>query len=52
MARYRKFIVAAVGVLISLALLRYGQSNQVVNAVVLLATAAGVYAVPNEPHVV
>lgn len=50
MSKYRKFLTALVGVLVSLALLRYGQSNQVVNAVVLLATALGVYVVPNEPR--
>lgn len=49
MSRIRKFIVALVGVIISLLLLHYGQSNQVVNAVVLLATAAGVYIAPNSP---
>lgn len=47
MRKYRKFITAVVGAIISIALIRYGQSNQVINAIVVLATAVGVYAVPN-----
>lgn len=48
MAKYRKFITAVVGVVIALLLQRYGHSDQVVNTVVLLATALGVYIAPNE----
>lgn len=47
MANYRKFITAAVGVIVSLLLTHYGNSNEVVNAIILAATALGVYAVPN-----
>lgn len=47
MSQYRKFIVALVGVIVAMLLTRYGQGNQLVNAIVLFATAAGVYGVPN-----
>lgn len=47
MSQYRKFIVALVGVVIAILLQRYGQTNQVVNDVILLATALGVYGVKN-----
>lgn len=48
MQRYRKFITALSGVVVAILLARYGHSNEVVNDVILLATALGVYAVPNE----
>lgn len=51
MANFRKFIVAIVGVVISALLLHYGKSDALVNDIVLAATAAGVYAVPNGPAV-
>jgi uncharacterized membrane protein len=51
MQRYRKFIVALVGVIISILLVRYGHSDAVVNDVILIATALGVYAVPNNPTI-
>jgi hypothetical protein len=47
MSRIRKFITALVGVVISMLLARYGHSDQLVNNIILLATAAGVYVVPN-----
>lgn len=47
MQNIRKFIVAVVGCLISALLIRYGHSDALVNNIVLTATAAGVYAVPN-----
>ena len=50
MAKYRKFITALVGVVISILLVHYGHSDAVVNDVALLATALGVYVVPNEPQ--
>lgn len=47
MASIRKFITALVGVIIAILLQRYGHSDQLVNNIILLATAAGVYVVPN-----
>lgn len=47
MSSVRKFVTALVGVLISILLTRYGHTDQLVNNIILLATAAGVYAVPN-----
>lgn len=48
MQKYRKFITALIGVIVSILLVRYGKSNEIVNDVILLATALGVYAVPND----
>lgn len=48
MPSIRKFIVAVVGALISALLIRYGHSDQLVNDIILAATAAGVYSVPND----
>lgn len=47
MTNIRKFITALVGVVVSMLLAHYGHSDQLVNDVILLATAAGVYVVPN-----
>ena len=47
MSSIRKFITALVGVLIAILLTRYGHTDQLVNTIILLATAAGVYVVPN-----
>ncbi len=48
MNKYRKFITAAVGAIVSALLWRYGHNNQLVNNIILAATALGVYAVPND----
>lgn len=48
MTRYRKFLTALIGVVVSALLWRYGKNNQLVNDIVLAATAMGVYAVPND----
>lgn len=50
MSQYRKFIVAIVGGLVAVASRRYGWGNEVVQDLVALATAAGVYVAPNEPR--
>ena len=47
MSNIRKFITALVGVLIAMLLARYGHTDALVNNIILLATAAGVYVVPN-----
>lgn len=48
-SKYSKFIVAIVGALIAGLLLYYGQDvPEWVNYVVLIATALGVYQVPNK----
>lgn len=47
MASIRKFIVAIIGALVSALLLHYGHSDPLVNDIILAATAAGVFAVPN-----
>ena len=47
MKHVRKFIVALVGYGIFLVGRRYGIDSAVYDDVVMLATAAGVYAVPN-----
>lgn len=47
MQSIRKFIVAIVGVVVSALLLHYGKADALVNDIVLAATAAGVYVVPN-----
>lgn len=44
---YRKTVVAVVGVAISAALAHYGNSDALLNDIVLAATAAGVYVTPN-----
>lgn len=46
----RKFIVAVVGVAITYALAHYGNNDALLNDVVLVATALGVYVVPNRPQ--
>ncbi len=49
MQKYNKFIVAAVGGLISALLLFYGQDvPEWVNLIVLVSTALGVYSTPNK----
>lgn len=48
MGNIRKFITAAVGVIVSALLLHYGHADALVNDIVLAATALGVYAVPND----
>lgn len=48
MGRFRKFLTAIVGALVSALLIHYGHSDALVNDIVLAATAAGVYAVPND----
>ncbi len=48
MARYAKLIVAAVGGAIAVLDSLYGPGNQWSTAVVSVATAFGVYAVPNQ----
>jgi len=50
MQNIRKFITALVGVVIAIALSRYGHTDALVNDIILLATAAGVYVVPNDPR--
>ena len=47
MSRYRKFLVALVGYGVWLVGRRYGVESAVYDDIVMLATAAGVYAVPN-----
>lgn len=47
MASIRKFITALVGVIIAALLFHYGHTDELVNNIILLATAAGVYVVPN-----
>lgn len=47
MQSIRKFITALVGVVIAMLLARYGHTDELVNNLILLATAAGVYVVPN-----
>lgn len=48
LGQYSKFIVAIVGAVVSYLVAHYG-SQDWVNAVVLAATAIGVYSVPNVP---
>ncbi|HEY6564237.1 MAG TPA: hypothetical protein VIY86_07050 [Pirellulaceae bacterium] len=53
MDKYRKFIVAFVGLVVTLAIHFFGEGSDevfVVQAVVAALTVAGVYAVPNAPH--
>lgn len=47
MANIRKFLTALAGVVIAMLLARYGHTDELVNNIILLATAAGVYVVPN-----
>jgi len=47
MGSIRKFITALVGVVVAILLAHYGHSDELLNNIILLATAAGVYAVPN-----
>lgn len=47
MTRYRKFIVALVGVAVMVAASIWGNDNAVLQAVIGLATALGVYQTPN-----
>lgn len=47
MNKYRKFIVALVGVAVNIAIATYGISDPTVHAVVDLVTALGVYGVKN-----
>lgn len=46
-AKYNKFIVAFIGFIVSAALMRYGSSDPLLNDLVALLTAVGVYAIPN-----
>lgn len=46
-AQYAKFITAAVGLALQFALWKYGGGNQWVTLAVAVASALGVYAVPN-----
>lgn len=45
--KYNKFIVAIVGAVVSYLVAHYGAQDWV-NAVVLAATAIGVYSIPNQ----
>jgi hypothetical protein len=47
MSQYRKFLVVLVGIVVGFAGRRYGIDSEVYIDIVALATAAGVYAVPN-----
>ncbi len=47
LSKYRKFLVALVGFGVKAAGARYGLDSQAYIDIVFLATAAGVYAVPN-----
>lgn len=51
MGKYRKFVTALLGVILSGLVVKYGSANQWVNDAILLGTALGIYAVPNEPRV-
>lgn len=46
-ARYRKFIVAAIGGIIATLTLVYGPDQPLIQAIISAATALGVYAAPN-----
>ena len=48
MQKYNKFIVAAVAALIAALNSLYGSGSEVVTLVIAIATALGVYAVPNK----
>jgi hypothetical protein len=48
LSKYRKFLVVVVGILVGLAGRRYGIDSQAYIDIVAVATAAGVYAVPNQ----
>jgi hypothetical protein len=48
MGRYRKFVTAIVGAIVTLALRHYGYNDPALNDVVAGLTAIGVYAVPND----
>lgn len=45
--KYRKTIVAVVGAVVVILSLQYGPDNALTQAVISLATALGVYALPN-----
>lgn len=47
LTKYRKTIVAVVGAVVVILSLQLGPDNAVVQAVISLATALGVYVVPN-----
>jgi drug/metabolite transporter (DMT)-like permease len=52
MEKYRKFIVAALGAAVAIAAIVWPGNTtvaQIIGIVAALATAAGVYQVPNEP---
>ena len=48
MQKYNKFIVAAVAGLVAVLNSLYGNGSEVVTIVIAIATALGVYAVPNK----
>lgn len=48
MNKYRKFLTVVVGVVISALLRHYGNNDLLVNDLILAATAAGVFVVPNK----
>lgn len=53
MTKYSKFIVAFVGLVLTLAIHFFGEASDevfVIQAVVAALTVAGVYAVPNQPN--
>ncbi len=46
--KYNKFIVAFVGFGVSALMARYGHTDPLLNDLVLLLSALGVYAIPNK----
>jgi hypothetical protein len=49
LGRYSKFIVASVGALVLILTRHFGVESDIVFDVVAVATALGVYQVPNKP---
>lgn len=47
MSKYNKFIIALVGAAVAILVRHFGADNQFVLDAITLATALGVYAVPN-----
>lgn len=47
LTKYSKFIVVGVGVVIAILTRHYGAGSELVQDLVLIATAVGVYSVPN-----
>lgn len=47
MSKYRKFIVAIVGAIVAGVSVYYGSTSDLAQTLIAVATALGVYAVPN-----